>query len=163
MNKKAFTLIELLVVVLIIGILAAIALPRYQVTVARTHYQQLKVAGDAIKKAQTVYYLTNGSYPADFESLDISLGKPNQTIVNEVEGYGYQTRVFFDWGQCSLTSYGERIQCYSSYSHVPIYCIYPYVRFCQAGSDTIEQQVCASETGSNSPKDRGSYLEYTYP
>ena len=73
MNKRAFTLIELLVVVLIIGILAAIALPQYQTAVDRAHYSELMSIVKHVKDAQEVYYLANGEYAANCEELGVDL------------------------------------------------------------------------------------------
>ena len=75
--KKAFTLIELLVVVLIIGILAAIALPQYQKAVWKSKNAQLKVLVKSYLDAQTSYYLANGTYATNFGDLDIQM--PNWT------------------------------------------------------------------------------------
>ena len=71
-KNAGFTLIELLVVVLIIGILAAVALPKYQLAVAKSRYTQLMLLGDSLRQAQDVYYMANGAYTTKFEDLDIS-------------------------------------------------------------------------------------------
>ena len=72
-NKKAFTLIELLVVVLIIGILAAVAVPQYQVAVGKSKLVRLFPIMRAIRQAEIVYHLSTGDYIDDFESLDIQM------------------------------------------------------------------------------------------
>jgi prepilin-type N-terminal cleavage/methylation domain-containing protein len=61
-SKGGFTLIELLVVVLIIGILAAIAVPQYFKVVEKGKAAEAMTTLDSIRGAQERYLANNGSY-----------------------------------------------------------------------------------------------------
>ena len=70
-SRKGFTLFELLVTVLIIGILAAIALPQYQKVVTKSRAAQLRDAVSAMARASDRFFIMSGYRSTSFEQLDI--------------------------------------------------------------------------------------------
>ena len=80
-NNGGFTLIELLVVVLIIGILAAVAVPQYQKAVYKSRATEAMMMLKAIGEAQEVYYLANNEYTNDISKLDVEI--PSDLITTE--------------------------------------------------------------------------------
>ncbi|MBO4675733.1 MAG: prepilin-type N-terminal cleavage/methylation domain-containing protein [Elusimicrobiaceae bacterium] len=92
LNKSScnggFTLIELLVVVLIIGILASIALPQYEMAVEKARAMKAVVAVKALAEATERYYLANGVYPANEQNKQplSEINEELDIVVPEIDG-----------------------------------------------------------------------------
>jgi type IV pilus assembly protein PilE len=84
-NNKGITLIELLVVIMIVGILAAIAVPIYTNYMVRARRADAKVALEQVRAAQEMWRAERGSYAIDSGAtaevrLQNTMGVPPTTI-----------------------------------------------------------------------------------
>ncbi len=77
--RSGFTLIELLVVVLIIGILAAVAVPQYQLAVNKSRYTEMLLVSRTLAQQLELYYLNHGAYPDYWEELDVKINGCTET------------------------------------------------------------------------------------
>ncbi len=68
-RRSGFTLIEVLLVVVIIGILAAVAVPQLTGRVKQAQVARAKADIKAIKLALDMYELDNGEYPSSLSAL----------------------------------------------------------------------------------------------
>ncbi len=82
-NNVGFTLIELLVVVLIIGILAAVALPQYTKAVERSRTSEAVQRLGDMATAQQIIYMQNGTFASSYDDVhdlgDVTIPASNNT------------------------------------------------------------------------------------
>jgi prepilin-type N-terminal cleavage/methylation domain-containing protein len=88
-NRKGFTLIELLIVVVIIGILAAIAIPKFANTKEKAYVAAMKSDLKNLATAQEAYFSDNQVY-----TTSLPAGSYNETsgvtvTVNSATGTGW--------------------------------------------------------------------------
>jgi len=88
-NTKGFTLIELLIVVVIIGILAAIAIPKFANTKEKAYIAAMKSDLRNLVTAQESYFADNTTYASTIANLAYNTSAGVTVVVGAATGTGW--------------------------------------------------------------------------
>ena len=92
-NRRGFTLIELLIVVVIIGILAAIAVPKFQNTKGKANAASLRADLRNLVTAEEAYFYDNSAYTSDINALNIRVTSGVTITFGAASPGGWSARV----------------------------------------------------------------------
>ena len=87
--RQGFTLIELLIVVVIIGILAAIAIPKFEFTKGKANVSAIKTDLRNLMSAQEAYYYDYQTYAKTLTNLSVQLSKNVDLKIHEADKKGW--------------------------------------------------------------------------
>src|SRR3954462_927469 len=88
-NRRGFTLIELLIVVVIIGILATIAIPKFQATKGKAYFAGMRSDLHNLTTAEESYFYDHTSYTNDLTALAFQASKGAQVTITEATISGW--------------------------------------------------------------------------
>ena len=108
-GDEGFTLIELLIVVVVIGILAAIAIPKFNASREKTFVATLKSDLKTLAIQQEVYHGDNLIFAGDVADTEAGVSESVTITINENTGTGWAataTHVGLAGEQCGMY-YGD--------------------------------------------------------
>jgi prepilin-type N-terminal cleavage/methylation domain-containing protein len=118
-DQSGFTLVELLIVMVVIGILATVAIPMYQLVPERSKATEADAGLGAIRSAMRVYYGEHGTYvnPSFVDGAQVTVGGILSVTDGDLAGRYFSTECYTFDGAPTANTF--TIECNGSNSTAP--------------------------------------------